>query len=296
MDEIKKYCKDCGSELYGEFCSQCGQRDVELKIPFKDLAKEFIEEFFSFDARLLKSIYPFLVRPGLLTLEYVAGKRTQYISPFKLYFSMSFLFFFTLAFFDSGNKTNHSLSLEGKDSTIQEINADSIIWLGNKSNITFSADGKNDSVALSKKFGSRFAVGVNKMKTNPQLFFDKLHEHTPHIIFLMLPIFALLLKLMYIRSNVFYIQHIVFTFYFHSFVFFILLFSTLIGHSGIDFMADYSDFLVILIPFYLYTGMRRVYKQSRGKLVTKFLLLGGSYSILLLAAIISAVFILISFL
>ena len=72
MDTIEKKCKNCGAQLHGEYCSECGQRDIELHLSLKELLKEFAEEFFSFDSRLVRSFVPFLLKPGLLTTEYVA--------------------------------------------------------------------------------------------------------------------------------------------------------------------------------------------------------------------------------
>ena len=97
MSDEKKFCQNCGEELAGEYCSKCGQRSVEMKLPIKDLLRELIEELLSFDSRVFHSLIPFAIKPGELTVEYVSGKRAHYISPFKLYFFMSFLYFFTAA-------------------------------------------------------------------------------------------------------------------------------------------------------------------------------------------------------
>ncbi|MEW5800435.1 MAG: DUF3667 domain-containing protein, partial [Bacteroidota bacterium] len=90
-ESITPYCQNCGAELHGEYCSSCGQRDRDFQVPVNELFHEFIEVIPVFDARLLRSLKPFLIKPGFLTLQYLSGKRRQYISPFKLYFFISFL-------------------------------------------------------------------------------------------------------------------------------------------------------------------------------------------------------------
>ncbi len=294
MSETQKQCQNCGSELNGEYCSVCGQRDVELKVPLNGLIKELGEELLSFDSRLFQSLRPFLLKPGALAVEYVSGKRTRYISPFKLYFFMSFLYFFFAAITEPPPQKAVQTSPVNIDSLLTSVHADSIVTMKMKGmKLTFS---KNDSGAIGRKFGHRFAAGLNKVKTDPQLFFDKLREHTPQIIFLLLPLFALLLKLIYIRSNIYYIQHIVFTFYFHSYIFFVLLLITLLNSAGSSVIADYADLLIFAVPFNLYRGMVRAYGQSRGKTFVKFTLLGCAYGAVLIAAVAVTVFVLISLL
>jgi hypothetical protein len=235
------------------------------------------------------------LKPGALTVEYVSGKRMLYISPFKLYFFMSFLYFFFAAVTETPPQKAAQTSPVNVDSLLTSVHADSIVTLKmNKGmKLTFS---KNDSGAVERRFGHRFAAGLEKVKSDPQLFFDKLREHTPQIIFLLLPLFALLLKIIYIRSNFYYIQHIVFTFYFHAYVFFVLLLIALLNSTGWSVIANYADLLIFAIPLSLYRGMVRVYGQSRGKTFVKFTLLGCAYGVVLIAAVAVTVFVLISLL
>ena len=93
---------------------------------------------------------------------------------------------------------------------------------------------------------------LQRMKSNPQLMFDKFKENRPKVIFLLMPVFALLLKLLYVRSKSLYIKHLVFSFYFHSFVFFILLVIDLIELTSIGFLDVASVTLYLFIPFNLY--------------------------------------------
>jgi hypothetical protein len=53
-----------------------------------------LEEFLKFDSKVALSFWLLLARPGFLTMEFLGGRRVRYLSPFKLYFTVSFLFFF----------------------------------------------------------------------------------------------------------------------------------------------------------------------------------------------------------
>ena len=293
-DEIQ-LCQNCRHELRGEYCSNCGQHHVELKVPLKELIKDLVEEVLSFDSRLIHSILPFLRKPGLLTAEFVSGKRTHYISPFKLYFFMSFLYFFTSAIVDDPVSKTTVRNGVNLSSTMTTTQGDTVMTLNKLGGLKFNVT-KQDTAAVERKFGHRFVNGLRKLKENPQTFFDKLHDHTPQVVFLLLPVFALLLKLMYIRSKTYYIQHIVFSFYFHSYVFFVLFLIVFLKSAGLGPISSYADLIFLAIPVNLFQSMRRVYRQSRTKTFLKFSLLTISYLILLLVAVVSTVFILISLL
>lgn len=89
-------CPNCSASLKGPYCSECGQRQTDLDRPIGDIAGEAMESFLSFDARILRTLWPLLRRPGLLTVDFLAGRRARYVHPFKLYFGFSVLLFLAL--------------------------------------------------------------------------------------------------------------------------------------------------------------------------------------------------------
>lgn len=284
MNEEKRYCMNCGAELHGEFCSSCGQRDKDLRLPVKELASEFIEILPSFDQRLIRTLKPFLFSPGVLTKEYLAGKRKQYLSPFKFYFFISVLFFFVNSFNVSDTKKQMRNNFLNADSVITIVNGDSsaIAIRSTDSGVSFTI---SDTVQIQKIFGRSFIEGFKSGKNNPAMFFDKIKEHLPKIIFILLPVFALLLKLLYVRSRILFIQHLIFSFYFHSFVFFILLVDTvgeMLLPKGFQF---YGNIVLLCIPVYLYAGLKNVYQQRHWKTALKFLLLSLSHAVVFILSI-----------
>jgi len=91
-------CPNCQATLSGPYCSSCGQRQIDLDQPFRELADEAMESFLSFDVRIFRTLGPLVARPGWLTVEFLAGRRARYIHPFKLYFAFSVMLFLALAF------------------------------------------------------------------------------------------------------------------------------------------------------------------------------------------------------
>jgi Protein of unknown function (DUF3667) len=103
-----------------------------------------------------------------------------------------------------------------------------------------------------------------------EYFFGKLTI----ILLLMMPALALILKLLYIRRDYFYVEHLIFTFHFHAFLFFILFVLGLIGSYLPGFLLGPA---ILGIFVYLFWAMKKVYKQSKRKTFVKFTALLMSY-------------------
>jgi hypothetical protein len=78
-------CLNCDAELRGPYCHRCGQRAAPLRVSFVELVGSALKETFSADGRLARSLLPFLFRPGFLVGEYLAGRRVRYSSPVRLF-------------------------------------------------------------------------------------------------------------------------------------------------------------------------------------------------------------------
>jgi len=104
---------------------------------------------------------------------------------------------------------------------------------------------------------------------------------------LMMPVFALLLKLLYFRRNYYFVEHLIFSFHIHSFCF--LLFTVII------LLSNYTDdwlfgitFLIILL--YLYKAIKSVYGQGRLKSIIKLIIMTVIYFILFICFFIVGLF------
>lgn len=59
----------------------------------RDLLGDVFEELFKFDSKVLRTVKSLVLHPGKLTAEYASGRRADYVAPFKLYFTTSFIFY-----------------------------------------------------------------------------------------------------------------------------------------------------------------------------------------------------------
>ena len=131
----------------------------------------------------------------------------------------------------------------------------------------------------------------NPSGTAQEIFATFLHR-LPYLLFVSLPFFALLLKILYIRrKQFFYVDHIIFTIHHYIFSFLLLLFV-----FGVNKMHEITGWgiwnvllaiLLFIWPVYLYIAMKNFYQQGWFKTLMKFLLLNLiGFAILLLLFII----------
>ena len=118
----------------------------------------------------------------------------------------------------------------------------------------------------------------------------------PKMLFISLPVFALLLKLLYIRRKRFYyVDHGIFAIHLYIFSFLILLIYFLFNEIQKDTGWKWLGWLtvpIVIYPFiYYYKAMRRFYEQRRAKTIVKYLLLFMlSFIVLLIIFICGAIF------
>jgi len=126
---------------------------------------------------------------------------------------------------------------------------------------------------------------------------EKMLHLFPQLLFVSLPLFALLLQLMYIhhRNKYYYVNHIIYTIHLYCAIFIIILLSMLVqyifhllhwhgaGTAGLFFtLAGY---------FYWYKSMRNFYMQGRGKTILKFAIMNVlTFFLLILLTIVFFIF------
>ncbi len=299
-DETKPTnCLNCCTELKGDFCYKCGQKNKSYQVSFKRLFVDFLGDYFTFDSKFFRSLKPLLFKPGFLTNEYVTGRRIRYIPPLRFYLFISLIFFFILTV----NPHKASIvkfsgdPIELSDSTAV---ADSSLKKGKSSLIIFNKSSEKDTTQKNETADStnwqndpdvkKITEKLKKAEQNEDQIRNNIFDLLPKMFFLMLPVFALILKLLYIRRKIFYASHFIFALHFHSFTFitFGLLFLILGFFENSE--SEILRMIVMLInSFYLIIAMKNVYGQSLFKTISKFLLLSFNYMIVMVLAMLSVI-------
>jgi Protein of unknown function (DUF3667) len=136
---------------------------------------------------------------------------------------------------------------------------------------------------MEHKVAMLYSKSGNNKKEALVLLMEKFMHTLPQALFISLPVFALLLQMLYARRKFYYADHGIFTIHLYCAVFIILLIYFGIDKlqvlSGWAWLTILKVLLVLGIFFYLYKAMRTFYGQRRGKTILKFTLLNLSFFI-----------------
>lgn len=106
--------------------------------------------------------------------------------------------------------------------------------------------------------------------------FEKFKHLFPQMLFVSLPLFALVLRLLYVRRrNFFYVNHVVFAIHLYCGTFIIILAGILAEYLGelAEYKGGWINGLFTLAGFfYWYKSMRNFYEQRRAKTILKYIL------------------------
>ena len=85
-------CLNCGAELTGAYCSQCGQK-AHVHRSLKGFFHDLLHGVLHFEGKIWRTLPLLAWRPGELTRDYIDGKRARFISPIALFLFCVFLMF-----------------------------------------------------------------------------------------------------------------------------------------------------------------------------------------------------------
>jgi Protein of unknown function (DUF3667) len=226
-------CRNCGAVAAGAYCPRCGQ-ETSLALPtVRAMLREAAGRYVALDGRLWRTLFALLFRPGFLTREYFAGRRRRYVRPARLFLVLSIALFALLRLGgESATEVKRELLQTDRSETRREI-ADA------KREIAANASADSDFVDLDFDGGSwldplrqridRFKK-LSRAERGEQIFAGTL-RYGPYAAFALLPLFALLLKLLYAgRGRRYplrprrYAAHLVFGAHSHAFVFLVASF------------------------------------------------------------------------
>ncbi len=116
-------CKNCGTEISGKYCSNCGQEKITGRLEVKHIFKEVTHGLFHWESSIFNTFKELILHPGEVIHNYIEGKRKSYIKPFTYFIfiqtiyvlmfhwlSGNYFAFMTAAFQVSGEMTEPELA------------------------------------------------------------------------------------------------------------------------------------------------------------------------------------------
>lgn len=261
-EDLAASCPSCGHRSTGRFCSACGEDKRRSKnySLFGHLGETF-KVVTNIESGFLRSFRALITKPGLLTSEYFAGRRKLYLKPLQLFLFCNIIFFFV-----------QSYTRFNTLSTPLYVHTHQLPYSG------FARE-KVNKVILER--GTPF-------KEYQVRFDTTIENQSKTLVVLMIPMFALLLQVLYWRAGRYFVEHLVFSIHFFSCFLLLLsadlLFMTAIaGLSGLfnahpaifdnDLLS--STLLLVACLTYLLVAVRLVYQQGWVVTVLKCLILTG---------------------
>ena len=242
-------CENCGAPLYGKFCYACGQPTHGLVRHFGSVMSDIADSVLNIDERVFKTLAPLYLQPGKLTLDYFAGRRARYVTPFRLVFFLAIIAFFAIQVTvragyshmdkalqfttapdtspkvsigpapqppksDNGAFANGNIVINNKVIWNRDAHPLKIGWLPDA-----AVDWLNDLIGNAQQQLHAMNEGsFAERQSARQKFTLGIYSAAPTVLFALLPLFALLLKIFYIFKKRLYMEHLIVAMHSHAFL------------------------------------------------------------------------------
>ncbi|HSS08111.1 MAG TPA: DUF3667 domain-containing protein [Rhodanobacteraceae bacterium] len=367
-------CANCGAPMHGPYCYACGQPEKGLIRQLASVMSDVLDTVFNIDSRVFRSMFPLYLRPGYLTLEYFAGRRVRYVTPFRLFFFLCLIAFFAIQIAlnlgdpnfkwhinDDGDiasaqseadvqqRTAKALSginaaksaphmpaatietLEKSAAKIQKEADDRVAYLktrdaarasgkkappdpkdeGDDGEISFDGtpwDPASHPVNVAwlpefanariNEMAARAKDNIVAAKRDPRRLIEAVFSRLPWTLGLLMPLFAVLLKIVYIFKRRLYMEHLMVALHSHAFIFMSLLLLAIVtllrnwsvaSAPGVEWVFKLMrDAIWIWLPVYLFLMQKRVYRQGWIMTSIKFTIIGICYTVIITIGLVGA--------
>lgn len=243
------HCLNCGGKLIGAYCTLCGQKHEPHPPTVGHLLGETFETLTHADSRLWRTLRTLLTQPGTLTTEWFAGHRARYLPPIRLYIVLSLGFFLLLAL---------DLRAAADPDASSRIDADCT---------QLRYQGPLAEVAQPK-----LREACQRLKNDGGSSFEAAFlRNMPKAMFVLLPLVAAFMLLLYWRPRRLYAEHLLHLVHNQS---------TIYAAFTLEFLLDLIlpdpltgpliPLLLGYLVWYCYRSMRVFYGQPRGTTLAKY--------------------------
>jgi hypothetical protein len=318
---LETSCRNCGTQVTDAYCPRCGQGAHDHAKSIAHLVEELLEGFLHFDSRFMRTVKALFLAPGRMTADYNAGKRAGYVPPVRLYLFVSVLFFVTLAMTHVGlvaiawrppMPDNEMTELVEHDDPTDDHDDEPVTpevqtnrrvrsWFAKRKAIPDfrffvdlehwkqadkeAADALVASAEESEAPGwiKRLAHGVASGSEHTEEFSHRFSSYLSKLMFVMMPLFALMLAAVYWRQRRYFSEHFTFSLHFHSFVFIALVLVAIgqkLAGKPLSGHPEVAALLVLGFGLYLLLSMKQAYGQGWIRTPIKFMLVSTAYFVL----------------
>lgn len=282
-------CANCGAPVDGAYCQGCGQ-ETRLELP---TARAFLHDAFgryvAFDGRLWRTLAPLLVRPGFLTVEYLAGRRRRYVRPGRLLLVLALALFAAMRV---GSDRNEVLLMDdraaaGVRDAAQARSGDGQVVRIEDLDVSLPGLDSPWLAPLRERVAAFRALDPAQKSAH---VFNGVNRYGPYAFVALLPFFAVLMQLAYLGRSRRYpgrpdrlAAHLVFGAHNHAFLALMLLAMVLTPVPALRFV------LWLWVLAYLPLSMKAVYGGPWSGVVLRAMVVGVAY-LVVFAVVIALLF------
>src|SRR5437588_3047298 len=324
------HCENCGAELIGPHCAQCGQAAIDYRRSFRHVIIDVLDSFLNWDSKFFATLGLLIIKPWKLTNEFLAGKRVRYLHPLRLYLLASILFFFAVNYSVKGLRLQPGKIAEkhraevayainqGRDEIEKELDKENLTpdarrkaedalnslskpspsasvapspslpaspasspaatispsetkqrkygAVGDRPFLVFDENEKS-STPFERWLETRAKEKMGEHGTKMGLFITTLFSNLPYMMLCCIPLFAFVLKVLYVRRRIFYIDHLIYALHIHTF-FYAGIMLIVLATMGLNRIAPPAlagwviALLWIAFVFQIFLSIRFVYRQG----------------------------------
>jgi hypothetical protein len=279
----EKNCLNCGAELTGPFCHQCGQH-AHVHRTLSAFFHDFLHGVLHFEGKIWRTLPLLAWKPGELTRRYIDGQRASFVSPIALFLFCVFLTFAVIGLTSSAIdmagisadaqkelvKDQRKLTvLEAQRATLAKagqptakIDRKIADVKGEMAALQAVKEGKIDAATfkIQNEFLGGIDEGLGEAAKNPELLFYKIKTNAYKFSWALIPISVPFVWLLFPFSRRFrWYDHTVFVTYSLCFILLLLSVGSIIALVS----QSVASIAWFVPPIHMYRQLRGAYGVSR---------------------------------
>ncbi len=288
--EVGGDCLNCGAELTGPYCRQCGQK-ARVRRSVGAIVHDIVHGVLHLDGKFWRTLPLLVWRPGDLTRRYVHGERAKFVSPMAMFLFSVFLMFAVLSIYGvsltnlefSANQASQGLEVARAEAT-RELNEtrarrDALAGGAPKARLDrevaeleeqlaridrvrdgargfqFGADGTTRSTG-----SPRLDQGIRAFSENPSLALYKLQSNGYKFSWLLIPLSVPFVWLLFFWTRRFHFyDHTVFVTYSLAFMSLFAVVLTVLGFAGVG-EGIIAPAALFIPPVHMFRQLKQAYQ------------------------------------
>jgi hypothetical protein len=304
-------CLNCGTALSGPFCAQCGQRDVPPYPSVRELVVDAFWELSGWDGRFANTVRALVRQPGLLTREFLEGRRARYLSPLRLYLMASLVYFLIDAAAPHTSSKKGGLNIGYTSTPSAKTTTSAPERVGDavsrslkprdpdpdpdpdpssgKTKAPLTAEQKAAALKDVERAPAFLRPFVRRAIEDPAGLKRGMLENMPRMLFVLLPIFAGIVAIFYRGRK--YPEHLYFAIHLHAFVFLALAIAAIVKFTRwAPLVTAAGTVAFVWVPVYATLAFRRTYGGGVARTLAKEVGIGTIYLVASLVALLVTVY------